>query len=183
MTASATPPKELAGLFSDEQGALFTVHREDAGRVYFSRQGGGFSLSTPREEFDKRFKPAKLPGYSAILVGLEGFLDEHDQPQTFAAYSNGARWNGWEMPLFDEESARKLCACMPNVSRNDAQDTFVIAPYHGLGDDEITVSAQLIQVDGASIKVYGIGAGEWTWDQMEGETNEDAEATGNRETP
>ena len=173
MTPSATPSKELAGLFSDAQGALFTVHREEAGRVHFSRQGGGFALSVPREEFDRKFRPAKHHGYSAILVGLEGMLDEYGGQQSFAAYSNGALWNGWEMPLFTKESADRLCACMPNVSFDEEQDAFVIAPYPGSGDDAITVSAQWIQVDGSSVKVYGIGAGEWTWDQMEDSAQQD----------
>ena len=107
----------------------------------------------------------------------------NDAAMVFDAYSNGELWNGWEKPMISKESADGLCACMPNVKYDEARDAFIIEPYEGSGDEETVVPAQLIEGDGSSIKVYGIGAGDWTWDRIEQEADGEAEPITQRASP
>lgn len=150
-------------LYADQEGNLIEVSRMDTEIVEFSSQGGGFLKRCSRQEFDRLFKPANEPEYSRMVVGAE-WLD-----QTIACYSNGKRWNGWGMPLFPFESAQLLCSLMPDIHHDADQDAFVWEPK---GEESESYSAQTINYQGASIKVYGIGAGSWCWDACEPATTE-----------
>jgi hypothetical protein len=130
--------------------------------VRFSTAGGGPILKATPAAFDSAYLPAPPPSFQAMQVAAEWL----DGGQCFAAYSNGIRWNGWEKPFFELSEGLRLCGALGgSLTYNAARDAFVSlnadAPE---GEQEETFPAELVEVGGAVRKLYGIGAGSWTWD-------------------
>lgn len=132
---------------------------------YFD-EGGGFVHELPASEFFAYYRTASdAPRpYRAVLINFDGGPD-------YAAYSRGDRWNGWSMPYFTHSEVVRLAADLhprtelvyhpeDNTWRNDQQ---------GDGEEDVYIE-ETIEVDGQRIKVFGIGAGSWCWDETEGET-------------
>lgn len=146
-------------LLADEAGHLVEVlGTSTADTVEFSAQGGGFVHKASRDEFEKRFKPAALPAFSLQAVSAEWLPDDLKLP----AYTNGQRWNGWAMPYFPAEAAHALLEHMPDLRYDAAQDAFVSKSYDDETENDVFPAQELV-VEGATVKVYAIGAGSWCW--------------------
>ncbi len=84
--ASAAKARELLQaqslrLFADEAGNLVQVLETSTPEtVEFSVQGGGFVHTTPRAEFEHRFKPATLPALSLTAVSADWLPDDMAVP-------------------------------------------------------------------------------------------------------
>jgi len=99
-----------------------------------------------------------------------------DPVWTFTAASvDDETWNGWECPWFTESEARKIAAVSkaayerdPDLTqeyvdvREDASpaERFVMLAPEENGDEAYPEAS--VNVDG--VWVYGIGAGNWTWE-------------------
>lgn len=152
-------------IFADESGRLVqVVETSKSATVEFAPQGGGLMRQLPRAEFERRFKPATLPGYSLIAVCADWLPEGVKVP----AYSNGRRWNGWAIPYFPFEAARSLLEHMPDLRYDSARDAFVKT-----NEDEIFCAETLV-VDGKPIKTYAIGSGYWCWDAAESDAEQSA---------
>lgn len=154
----------MSTLYIDTRhGNLVELDKRADGRVRFFPQGGGFSYSCPEEEFDKHFKVAPEPVFK--LVEITG---EWMDGKKFPAYSNGLVWNGWAMPHFEIEDARRMLNASGNVWKYDeVADAFTVNE----GEEQEVYVAEYIWVDfdngdkeREQIKVYAIGAGAWTWE-------------------
>jgi hypothetical protein len=98
--------------------------------------------------------------------------------EQFEGWTTGETWNGWALPYFEFEESRRyaelqtrLAAEHPEwrlgtVSYDVEADAFVVANVDEPGDPEVW-PAEEIEVDGEVRKVYGLGAGFWTWEQVE----------------
>lgn len=158
MTTQDNPAKGEETLFSDDSGfvvqLLWTSTEETA---ELTPQGGGFVLKMPREEFNRRFKPAKPPEFALTPISAD-WLDENVRLQ---AYTNGYRWNGWAQPYFTLEQAKVLQEHMPALQYSSEEDVFLMPDDNE--DEPWRFAPETIQVSGEAIKVYGIGAGAWCW--------------------
>ena len=57
---------------------------------------------------------------------------------------------------------------MPGLSYDSKRDAFVaLDDSYPEGEQETVFEATAVDVRGLPVKVYGIGAGYWTWDQCE----------------
>ncbi len=152
-------PKSEQRLFTDEAGRLVErLWTSTDDTVEFSAQGGGFVHKISRTEFEKRFKPATLPSFSLHAVSAEWLPDDLKLP----AYTNGQRWIGWAMPFFPAEAAHALLEHMPDLRYDTARDAFVSKAYDDESEDDV-FPAQMLVVEGATVKVYAVGAGSWCW--------------------
>lgn len=88
-----------------------------------------------------------------------------DSAEIFAGWSNGQRWNGWELPRFERAEAERLLSWLGDQrARFDAErDAFVTVNQDG---EEEPWSAETITItDGSCIRAYPVGAGAWIWEE------------------
>lgn len=151
-------PREL---YRDvDTGALVQIHPElEDPIVPFAPAGGGMLRRMKQAEFDARFKPAQPLKFMPIKVSG----DWMEEGAAFPAYSNGLRWNGWVQPLFTLETAQSMIAHHSDLSYDAEKDRFVCTPAN---EEPYEFVAQDIEVEGQVLKVYGIGAGFWCWDEV-----------------
>ncbi|MBK4737923.1 hypothetical protein [Noviherbaspirillum pedocola] len=141
-----------------QHGGLYEARTEADGRINIWPQGGGFSGMLSAEEFAAQFEVAPPPVMRRGTVTAD-FLDDG---QVFSCYSDGSRWNGWGMPLFDKDTALKVAEAIPGITFNEATGVFVVQ-FEGEEPEEH--HPQTIVCDGQPVVVYQIGGG-WTWDQV-----------------
>ncbi|MHC1769474.1 MAG: hypothetical protein AB9869_35185 [Verrucomicrobiia bacterium] len=144
-------------------GALVVFGYEPDGTLLAYPQGGGLRY---------RFKPGSERQFR--LVGQ----DEMEKPlwrrarfeiegveKTFEGWTDGTLWNGWAKPYFEFGEAEKLMTALndPMCSYDAAQDRFVTKSSSG--EDESWTAEVIAGLGGTRLKVYGIGAGAWVWDE------------------
>lgn len=129
------------------------------GMVSIANAGGGFVRQVARDAFDQEFTPYEYPtDYQLVLVSLDG------DASVYPGYSNGRRWNGWAMPVFELEAATQICAFAGG--KFDVTSEIFDLTMHG-EEEPYLVAPELIMVDGKLIKVWAIGTGCWTWSEEE----------------
>jgi hypothetical protein len=149
---------KISRLYRDDAGNLIesTAGNDDA-VVQFTRQGGGFVQEMARADFDRTFKPAQIsPMHDGWVSG-----DWLPEGTVLPAILNDARWNGWAIPYFELETARKLAYVMSDLRYDVHRDAFVTESGEG-GDEEVFVAEKIV-VAGRERKAYAIGAGSWCW--------------------
>ena len=130
------------------------------GVVSFYPQGGGFQRTLPVIVFEALYKPESAPPAMRRAIFSGDWMDE-----TWPGFTDGMRWNGWAMPLFEFETASKIFADIGNPSEfwfDSEKDAFVYANPDFPDEPEI-FGASFIEVEGRTIKAYGVGAGSWCW--------------------
>lgn len=85
---------------------------------------------------------------------------------TFAGFTNGEKWNGWESPVFTYDESVKIL----NASRCNGYDwhydTLADAFVIELDDEMQYVPANLIEVGTEVEVIYAIGTGDWIWEMV-----------------
>jgi hypothetical protein len=143
-------------------GALAVDGYEENGTLLAHPVGGGFQYRF-KPDAEKKFRLVSLEEQNtAIWKRAEFSLEGEDE--SFAGWTDGEFWNGWAMPYFEFATAEKVVASLLGANgRYDAQsDSFVTQGQ----DEEIWPAQNITLVGGQTIKVYGIGAGSWTWDEI-----------------
>lgn len=145
-------------------GALTVDEYESDGTLLAHQLGGGFQC---------RFNPLSQSKFKVVpnnqltetvwrrtkfcIEGIDGF---------FIGWSNGRLWNGWAMPVFEFTEATNITNAVQDFkNRFDGKNDCFITTN---GDDEDEIwSSQTISVHGGTpLKVYGIGAGSWIWEEI-----------------
>lgn len=92
---------------------------------------------------------------------IVGYFD--DKPMR--GYTNGKQWVGSERPFFELEEANRIARKYPDIKYDSDNDVFIWPNEEG---DEAPVVFEAINVviDGQEKRLYGIGAGYWTWDEV-----------------
>lgn len=92
-----------------------------------------------------------------------------DSDELFIGWTDGRRWNGWEMPRFERNEAERLIEWLGEErARFDAErDAFVTVSQDG--EEEVWPAESVLISDGSKLAVYGVGAGAWIWDRVEQE--------------
>lgn len=88
-----------------------------------------------------------------------------DGERAFEGWSNGELWNGWEMPRFEAGVGVEILDFLgAEGARLDGKaDAFVTVSQDG--EEEVWPAEATTIMDGSRIKVYGLGAGSWTWEE------------------
>ena len=89
-----------------------------------------------------------------------------ESEERFSGWTDGKKWNGWEMPRFEKAEAERLIQWLSGERGrfDEERDAFVTGTQ---GDeDEVWASEQIVISDGSVLKVYPIGAGAWIWDTI-----------------
>lgn len=132
--------------------------------IHFYPAGGGFRSSMRAEDFFAEFTPVlEDDPYKVVRAQIA------DDGPTYWAYSNGRRWNGWAEPCFEMGQVQKMAEDIPGTfTYHEGLNAWIVTLE---GDDEAVVYPEItIEVDGQPVKVFGIGASSWCWEELEGET-------------
>ena len=86
-----------------------------------------------------------------------------DSKEVFSGWTDGRKWNGWEMPQFEKVEADRLVRSLGERRwRFDAsRDAFVTLSQ--AGKEECWTAGTIVVSDGSALRTYGIGAGAWMW--------------------
>ncbi len=92
-----------------------------------------------------------------------------DDQHVYHGYTDGDLWNGFSCPYFEHNEAVRLLTDQGNVWEYQAEaSAFAVKQADDPDDYEPEVFNRMtIEVDGAPIEVYAIGAYSWVWDEME----------------
>lgn len=92
----------------------------------------------------------------------------------FEGWTAGQRWNGWECPFFEFETAIRMVDAWNKVAfdneeyqarYDDERDEFCFSD--GGLEEWDCFGAQTIEAEDRAIKVYPIGAFSWIWSDTE----------------
>lgn len=135
-------------------------------------QGGGFGIKVPKEDFVLHFEPAPEPAWKKSYFTCDGMS------VVLPGYTNGLRWNGWQVPYFERAAIDILMAETnhpefvihywkaeePNVLVfEDMQEKLAGAQPE---DYRAQYTATEIEVDGVKVIAYTFGDG-WCWDECD----------------
>lgn len=128
-----------------------------------------FRRLSDEEILKERLNAAEKADYSKYIVCVDGD-DRH-----FIAYNTNEHWNGWECPLFTKRVGEKICQLLSTEnckgSYNEDKDCFVATfPFEDLTSE---YEGKDYNIRGRLVRLYGIGAFEWTWTKSD--LNEDLE--------
>ena len=149
-------------------GWLVVVGYEPNGGLQVHPQGGGPQYIVPQAaQCDYRVVEQSEMG-SSLWQKSKFELEGCDQ--VFEGWTNRFRWNGWEMPYFELFEAKRVIEAISEngVTYDPERDAFVTSGIGG--EEEVWRGSEICTLDGSRIKVYGIGAGAWIWDEIEATT-------------
>lgn len=94
---------------------------------------------------------------------------------TFEGYTLGEKSNGWAMPYFTKEQAIMISQIFNNENKDDNSyshydpnnETFEFLFFGQTEEEKEKYPATELCINGLITKVYPIGAGSWTWDEIE----------------
>lgn len=139
----------------------------------FYRSGGGFVRHiADLKRFNEDFRPATEEELNYNPPFRKGLFSIEPLDENIEGYTMGHLWNGWAMPVFDKENAAKVLKGVgAKHCYDEAIDTFTFlldlgAEDYGIESGCETSEGSIIHVDGVPVKVYSIGAGSWTWDEV-----------------
>jgi hypothetical protein len=145
-------------------GALTVDGHEADGTLLAHPLGGGFQYRfKPGAERQLRVVPATeaaSPLWRRCKFAIERVDNE------FQGWTNGRLWNGWAMPYFEHTEAQRVIEAVTDSKWNhDAvRDCFIST--NSDGEEEIWPAQLITALGGQQVKVYGIGAGAWIWDEV-----------------
>lgn len=147
--------------YQNAAGQRFEVFTGDNGLLTIARAGEWRRTPITESELAAHYTAVEPPAYKLVQIDADWLPEGH----TVAAYSNGARWNGWALPYFSAEADRSLLDHMPELRFDAARDAYILKGDDG--DEEDVFEACTIDVDGQPVKTYPIGTGSWTWEFAE----------------
>lgn len=147
------------------EGALVVDGYDEDGCLLAHAKGGGLQYRIPKEEipkFETVSKDEGIPIFRKTRFSLEG-LDG----KIFEGFTDGSRWNGWEMPYFALKAAESVLDAL-GAARTFQEDKKVLRASLDLGNgiEEVEWEAVLLDLpDGGAVEAYPIGSGSLIWEE------------------
>jgi hypothetical protein len=134
--------------------------------------GGGWLRTMYADEFFEEYRkvdPEELKNIE-YRVGYFGIEDYYGDNPAKGYCQPGLLWNGWAMPVFDQEGIDRVKDFLKDDLTYDAERDVYMVDLGDDVDDECRFEeyeGQNIVVDGEIKRVYGIGSGSWVWSEEE----------------
>jgi hypothetical protein len=90
-----------------------------------------------------------------------------ESDEAFDGWTDGRRWNGWEMPRFERSEAERLIKWLKDERARFDEEREAFITISQDGEEEVWPAESVVISDGSKQVVYGIGAGAWIWDEVE----------------
>jgi hypothetical protein len=144
-------------------GALSVDGYEADGTLLAHPLGGGLQYRF-KTGAEKRFRVVPKAETESALWRRAKFSIEGVETE-FQGWTKGQLWNGWEMPYFEFGEAQRVIEMLTDPKgKYDAERDCFVSPNSD-GEEDIWEAVNVTMLGGATVKVYGIGAGAWIWDE------------------
>jgi hypothetical protein len=145
-------------------GALTVDGYDQYGSLLAHPLGGGFQCCF-KQNNNLKFRIVHADEKSGLLWHKAKFTIEGGEGE-FYGWTDGKSWNGWAMPYFEFTEAKRVVDVLTeSKGRYDADgDCFVT--FDTDGADENWESQTITLLGNQQMKVYGIGAGAWIWEEQ-----------------
>lgn len=145
-----------------QPGSRFALApKQYPGHVCLYAEGGGYHMAVPIDKFEEEFEVAPSPQWRSGYFSIQDYW-------VLKGFTDGRRWNGWEMPLFEKEECdliMKYTNCDEFTHRwVDGQLVLFSEDYP---DGRVYPSIE-IEINDKTHTVWPFGDG-WCWDD-EGRT-------------
>lgn len=146
------------------EGAMIVDGYESDGTLLAHPLGGGLQYRF-KPEAERKFRiveknEASSPPWRRAKFSIEG-VDE-----TFSGWTNGRLWNGWAMPYFEFAEAQRVIELLTDPKgRFDAERDCFASSSSG-GEEDFWRGELITILGGKQIRVYGVGAGAWIWEEI-----------------
>lgn len=131
--------------------------------------GRGLALIPGVDSFRKLTQEELVQECVPLQKGIFCIVEEDG---CFEGYTTGKTWNGWVQPLFEKDTAEKVCAKYLGGQQAktvyDRERNSFMVDDHELGM-AYEYEGKPYQIDGEIKILYPIGSGEWCWDYAEGQ--------------
>lgn len=141
-----------------------TLKGED---VKFFNMNGGWRQSLPQAKFLKIFREVTEEEKANPQPYPSTFgIDDYFEPPV-EGYTKGFLWNGWAQPYFELDEAMRIAKQFGDMTYDKERDVFIAdtQQYYPDEPNEEFAGEDLV-VNGEVKRVYAIGAGAWTWDDL-----------------
>jgi len=146
-------PANILVVVGYENDGILLAHPVGGGLQYrlTSADSLGFR-AVSKEEWES-------PLWRRTTFAIEGF------DETFLGWTDGRKWNGWAMPYFEFCEAEKVVELLGDGHRQFIAEKDIFRTQ-GQDGDEDWEGRFITVLGGTEVKVYGIGAGSWIWDEI-----------------
>ncbi len=151
-------------LFMNDHGRIVEVLSNDGRTVTYCRQGGGYVAKLSALEFADIFRPYDPPSLlSACYVGIDGW------DESFVAYGDYRRWNGWFCPRFTESQADAVMAFNNRLNETLTGDACTLAKHGDAyvlsspGNEYVEVKPVITDTEDGPLPLYDFSFG-WCWE-------------------
>ena len=91
-----------------------------------------------------------------------------DAKEVFSGWTDGRKWNGWEMPRFERVEAERLVRSLGGGRWRFDAPRHAFVTLSQAGREECWAAGTIVVSDGSAVRAYGIGAGAWMWREVKG---------------
>lgn len=159
-----------------------TFNQDKPGYVLMHPQGGGMQINVPVDEFETHFEAAPPPVWKKAYFTIDGMK------LVVPGFTNGQRWNGWQVPSFERHVVDLLIAetrdpqyCTHHWKHGEPSTLVMVdeqSKAEGASKCDSEVEWQPIEIsteEGTTHTVYPFGDSWcWTLDRDEGPMNLEA---------
>ena len=143
---------------------------DDQSQIHIQWDNGrGLALIPGVDSFRKLTQEELVQECVPLQKGIFCIVEEDG---CFEGYTTGKTWNGWVQPLFEKDTAEKVCAKYLGGQQAktvyDRERNSFVVDDHELGM-AYEYEGKPYQIDGEIKILYPIGSGEWCWDYAEGQ--------------
>ena len=145
--------------------AMIVDGYEPDGTLLAHPLGGGLQYRF-KPGAEKQFRVVPKAETAAGLWRRAKFTIEGTDAE-FQGWTKGQLWNGWAMPHFEHSEAQRVIETLtdPKGKYDAARDCFVST--NSDREEEIWPAELITALGGQQVRVYGVGAGAWIWDEVE----------------
>lgn len=125
--------------------------------------GGGLAYEVPLHHFTK-FRAAEFTWRKVLVTG-----DWCDPGESYEAWWNGERWNGWVCPMFEPEVVGRMAsrASFLNLYHRNVGGVPTWLARQDDTEPAETFPLTRMDVGFSTLSLYPIGKGSWCWELAE----------------
>lgn len=139
--------------------------------VKFCSFGGGWVRTMVPQSLYENYRRIEKEELKTIeYYPAEFDIEDYYGDRPAKGYTQGMRWNGWAMPVFDQEGIDRIREVFGSdeMSYDEKRDVLILDLGEDV-DDECRFEEYEgfdIYVNGEIKHVYAIGSGSWVWDEV-----------------
>lgn len=147
------------------ESAIVVDEYDTRGRLLMHPMGGGMQARLDAVSASVFRLVDEVERAGTLYRRARFVLAESDK--AFEGWTDGRRWNGWEMPRFERSEAQRLLEWLKDERAGFDAERGAFITFSQDGEEDVWPAESVVISDGTKLVVYGVGAGAWIWDEVE----------------